>query len=395
MESLKVKFKIVKDSFKFFVAYLISRFIKNNNKYRDILLIGERRKEAKDNGYWLFRYIRENQCEKNAYYVIEKNSKYIKNIEKYKNVIFYGTFKHYIYFILSNKIAGAHQGSCVPDTPICWKWLENGKLSKKRIYLKHGIVKEKIGSLVYENNKFDAIICGAKPEYNFIKAEFGYPDGAVKYTGLCRFDNLHDFKIKKKQILLMPTWRHWFELEDYVKDFEEDRKIFETSEYFFRYSSLLKNKKLEKLLIDNNAEFLFYPHHEIQRFLNLFKIQCENIKIVDELNTDVQLALKEAEILITDYSSVAFDFAYMRKKVLYYQFDYKRYSSQHYSKGYFDYGRDGFGPVIETEENLIEEIKKALEGNVEHKFIDNVNSFFEIYDNKNCERVFNLINSLN
>ena len=57
------------------VFKIISIFYKNNEKYKDIWLISERGTEAKDNGYWMFKYIRENHPEINVYYLIDKNYK--------------------------------------------------------------------------------------------------------------------------------------------------------------------------------------------------------------------------------------------------------------------------------------------------------------------------------
>ena len=49
--------------------------------------------------------------------------------------------------------------------------------------------------------------------------------------------------------------------------------------------------------------------------------------------------------MLTDYSSVAFDFAYLRKPIVYAHFDKEAFfSGEHsYTAGYFDYERDGFG----------------------------------------------------
>ena len=57
--------------------------------------------------------------------------------------------------------------------------------------------------------------------------------------------------------------------------------------------------------------------------------------------------------MITDYSSVAFEMAYLKKAVLYYQFDEEEFfSGKHWQKGYFDYRKDGFGAVCVSENAL-------------------------------------------
>ena len=70
--------------------------------------------------------------------------------------------------------------------------------------------------------------------------------------------------------------------------------------------------------------------------------------------------IKKSALLITDFSSVFFDFGYMKKPIIYYQFDNELFRSNHYKEGYFSYERDGFGPVATKENDLISYIKKLI-----------------------------------
>ena len=108
------------DGFKLITAFVISLFIKLFIN-KDIYLIGERRSEAKDNGYHLFKYVRTQHSEQKFYYVIDKQAKDLKNISCYKNIVYYNSIKHYLYYLLSKKLICAHVGSCTPDTVLCWK----------------------------------------------------------------------------------------------------------------------------------------------------------------------------------------------------------------------------------------------------------------------------------
>lgn len=366
------------------VISIIMKFNKNN---RDIWLIGERKDEAKDNGYHLFKYIRSNHPEQKIYYIIEKKSNDVKKIEQYKNIIYYDSFKHYLYYVMSTKLICAHQSSTVPSSPVCWKLLDYKLFKKKKIYIKHGIIKEKIKSHMYENTKFDMIVCGAKPEYDFVKSELGYPVESVKYLGLCRFDNLHNFNVKN-QILVMPTWRAWFG-STWGKEDDDD---FLESDYFKNYQALITNKKLEKYLEENDTELIFYPHYEMQRYLKYFETDSKKIIIADSKKYDVQQLLKESKLLITDYSSVAFDFAYMKKPIIYYQFDKEEYDSKHYAKGYFEYERDGFGPVLKEIDEVVDEIYKSNKN--ENLYCEKIDSFFKLRDDNNCYRHFNEIKKI-
>ena len=68
----------------------------------------------------------------------------------------------------------------------------------------------------------------------------------------------------------------------------------------------------------------------------------------------------DCALLVTDYSSVFFDVAFLRKPVVYYQFDEEEFRKYHYQKGYFDFRRDGFGPVCTTQEALLGALTEAL-----------------------------------
>ena len=239
---------------------------------------------------------------------------------------------------------------------------------------------------MYKNTKFNEFICGAKPEYEFVKKEFGYKEEAVKYLGFCRFDNLHNFKVKN-QILIMPTWRKWIpSLTWSEEDKDKGKNEFLKTEYYTHYNKLINNKEFIQYLEENNMKAIFYLHYEMQGYRELFSTSCSNIIIADNNAYDVQELLKESKILITDYSSVAFDFAYMKKPIIYYQFDKERYDKNHYSRGYFNYERDGFGKVIYSSNNIV---KHICDIKLNYKlYINKCENFFTINDSNNCKRYY-------
>ena len=97
--------------------------------------------------------------------------------------------------------------------------------------------------------------------------------------------------------------------------------------------------------------------------------------------------------MITDYSSVYMDFAYMKKPIIYYQFDYNEYRNSHLQEGYFDYEKDGFGKIFTKTDDLVKEIISLSKQNfqVSKKYYNRMNKFFEINDTNNCERIYNAI----
>ena len=101
-------------------------------------------------------------------------------------------------------------------------------------------------------------------------------------------------------------------------------------------------------------------------------------------------------VLVTDYSSVFFDAAYIGRPVIYDQFDKAQFRACHYEAGYFDYERDGFGPVCRTEQALIEDLRACARRGfaVEDVYAQRVRRFFPMRDAENCRRTFEAVLSL-
>jgi CDP-glycerol glycerophosphotransferase len=366
---------------------------------KDILLIGERQDQACDNGFHLFRYIRKNHSEYPVFYVIARGASDLRSINNLGNIIFYGEFRHYVYWLAAHRLANAHMGSCVPDTAICWsiERILRKHLGKKIAFLQHGISKENIPELFYSNTKFDLFVCGAAPEAKFVSSEFGYPKGTVQYLGFPRFDALHT-GVSKKQILVMPTWRKWLLVgSTWGKIDQVSLNQFKESRYFKTYQDLINSPSLLSKIEDEGYQLIFFPHHEMQRVVDLFTSPSKNVTIANEHKYKVQQLLLESTLLVTDFSSIAFDFAYMRKPVVYFQFDRDEYEKGHYAKGYFDYARDGFGPVVDTVEGVTSELSDFIgieKYRDKQPFLERQISFFPLHDSKNCERTFQVIKTL-
>ena len=260
------------------------------------------------------------------------------------------------------------------------------KINGKLVMLQHGITKDYLSFWKPNIINLSLLIAGAKPEYEYFISKYGFNKDTVKYTGFARFDNLE--KKESNNILFMPTHRI------YLHNMSD--KEFIKTDYFSKLNSLINNKKLIKLLNDNNLNFIFYIHFEFQKYIHLFNTNCNKIKIASINKYDVQDLLINSCLLITDYSSVFFDYAYMEKPVIYYQFDYKDFRKGHYEEGYFSYKNDGFGPIVSEEENIIKNIKLNINNRfkLEQKYIKKILIYFPIKDKNNCQRIYEEIKKL-
>lgn len=355
---------------------------------REIYIVCERGTDARDNGYHMFKYIVNNHPEKKVYYIIDKKSVDYQKVACLGPVIQYRSWKHVLYFIAAKVKISSHFMGYVPGSPYRFQKIQSMlNLPGKHVFLQHGVIKDDLVALHADRAIMDIFICGARPEYEFVDSRFGHPRGVVCYTGLARYDNLHGHQTKN-EILIMPTWRKYLS--------SLGREEFLCSEYYARWNEILQSPELLDTLRQHGLKLVFYPHYEMQKFVDCFQSNDENIVIADFDKYDVQQLLIDAKLLITDYSSVFFDFAYMKKPCIYYQFDQNEFFTQHYKKGYFDYSENGFGAVPETFEDLLCAINKSIEADFvpDAIYAERMNGFFELHDNQNCKRIYEAIEAL-
>lgn len=366
------------------LAYVVSLFYKQ----KDIWLISERGVDARDNGYWFFQYLRTQHPEIEAYFVIRETSADFQRLMPYKeHVIAYRSMAHYIMIWRANILISTHIQGYFPFVGLglwvkkCFRPYSN----KKHVSLKHGITCNYTPFLDYQNTQLDLLVSASKWEYEAFVTQFHYPKLKVSLTGFCRYDNLNRFE-PKNQILLMPTWREWLYKEGDVLN----------SQYVQEYLSFLRNPLLHSLLEENGLTLVFYPHHEIQPYLHIFESEpIPNVVIARQKDYDVQQLLKDSKILITDYSSVFFDFAYMNKPVLFYQFDNDRFRKEHYQQGWYSY-ENGVGAVLLNQQALLENLRITIDNGcmMEPRYSNYSKELFAFRDEDNCKRVYQAIKSM-
>lgn len=364
--------------------YLIYPWARWRYKNRAIYLVAERGTDARDNGYHFFKYIREHYPEKEAYYVIDKNSTDYEKVAALGNTIQFGSLKHYLLFIGSKYKISTHIMGYSPKMLYYISFNQKHRVPGKQIFLQHGIIQNNLVGLYQERTLADVFICGAYPEYKYVSENFHYRNGEVKYTGLARFDNLQNNETKN-QILLMPTWRQ------YLKTMSDAERA--SSIYFIYWNRVLHDQRIIDKLKEHNMQLVFYPHYEMQQYISAFTSDVEEVIIADFAHYDVQTLLKESKLMVTDFSSVFFDFAYMKKPVVYFQFDRAMFFSTHYQKGYFDYDSMGFGEVAIEYEELIELLINYIDQDCKLKTVyqERIQLFFPLHDGNNCKRIMEVI----
>lgn len=133
--------------------------------------------------------------------------------------------------------------------------------------------------------------------------------------------------------------------------------------------------------------FVTHPSHFCQ---SKDFVGNEIIEVLHEA-ADYHELFNKCSLIITDYSSVAMDFAYEKKPVIYTQFDKENFfETQIYTEGYFNYETDGFGNICSNYNDSVSNIIQAIKNGcvMEEKYKQRVDKFFQYNDMNNCDRVY-------
>ncbi|WP_316742872.1 glycosyltransferase [Streptomyces sp. MK7] len=365
---------------------------------KDIWIIGEREDTAQDNSYHLFKWIRQNEPKRRVYYAINGDAADRAKVAPYGRVLDRLSWKYRVYLLHATRLVNAYDLEAYLGFPGLSKRAfltgYGDLLRYKRVFLQHGVVyNDVVRSIHAQVTNVDMVLTTGRSERAYYAEHCGYGYERVAATGLPRFDALEPVA-GPRRILVMPTWRRDIVAPSYNKAAKPEIP-FAASEYYRFFSALLRDERLLKALQYHNVELEFMPHYEIRPYLKHFRIDHPSIT-VSTTGRDVQLAMRECSMLVTDYSSVFFDVAYMGKPIVYTNFDDEAFYSKHYKRGYFDLARDGFGPTCGTVDQAVDEIIASIERGfqVEPKYRRRAEEFFVLRDTNNCERAFDVIDTM-
>ena len=237
--------------------------------------------------------------------------------------------------------------------------------------------------------KDNIYVVNSKYEAECRKSAFKIDDKKIKILSSPRIDVLYN-DIPNSDIFME---------EDYetIKNYKEQgKKIFIYTPTFRDtgkdLSSWLQSDKLTKFLIDNNAILVCKLHFADNNSLN-FELTKEFYKMNN--NSDIYPVLKYSDALITDYSSIYFDYLHLNKPIIYHIPDLEEYETQ--CRGFYrPYETLTSGEFTRTNEGIISAMQNII--NCNDKYIQKRNALLDemfVYkDGKNCERVIEWIKSL-
>ncbi|MEC2055460.1 CDP-glycerol glycerophosphotransferase family protein [Peribacillus psychrosaccharolyticus] len=346
----------------------------------DIWLVGERPDTAQDNGYQFFKYMREHFPEKEIYYVIEKGALDSERLNDPEHVLYIGSREHIQKSLRASRLIGTHDLDYI--LPFKGIKIKNYRNAQK-VFLQHGVLGRKNVEYhkKYYRYPFDLFIVSSGHEKRMVKRKLGYTNEDVIVTGLSRFDRLQENHQPKREILLIPTWREWIINEDRLME----------SLYFEKYMKFLQSDELKQILEENDLKLNFYPHYRMQQYI-IENVSFDNPRIhLIELGTKmVQDLLKENSLMITDYSSVSFDFTLLGKPVIYYHFDQDVF----FANGILRPIEETFlGDIVYTQQDLLMKLEEVVKENFRERsdVVSRKKLIFSYQDMENNRRILSHI----
>lgn len=312
----------------------------------------------------------------------------IKN-DKYKNYKFYWAFNHPEKYSLE-------RGEKIKNNTFKYFfvalkakfWISNSGIerglkfkNKKTLYINtwHGTTIKKLGNdqnnnlCKFKTTKPDIMYAQGKYDIDTLSSAFNIDKSHFVLSGLPRNDSLSkaitktelkDIKSKlnipsdRKVIIYMPTFR----------EFDKDKN----GSYIAPPINLSKWKKNLK----DEYVLLFRAHYETKKILGI-----KNDKFVYDVSSyePLEELLKISDVLISDYSSVMFDYSILGRPIFSFAYDYEKYIE---NRGvYIDIRKELPNGICENEDQLLEKIKNC---NYEEEIIKSrnfKNKYIEKYGN--------------
>lgn len=282
-----------------------------------------------------------------------------------------------------------HAGWC----PFSWKSMEElaDMVHYKLIYLPQNVLLAHQPLTLSEDRTLaDNIVISTSYEANLLQAEYGYNSKQIITSGMARLDRIELGKEAKSKVLYAPSWRaHLVEKAD-IGRYEAKHGSLAVSQFWNGTKSFLSDPRLLRLLKRKNFVLDIKLDPQFRVYRDAFaQFENEQIRIVDKvIETDYRM-------LITDYSSRSFDFAYMKRPVIYFIPDEKEFTAglHEFRKLDMPIEEKGFGPVTKSTDGLIDELELSLERQcvLVAPYSSRADQFFFHYDTSNRERLYQVL----
>ena len=371
------------------MAYFATRpFIKT----RPIWMYLDKIYKGGDSSEYLYRYASAQDNNFKHYYLVDKHATDYKRLKKdgYRPLV-RGSLKHRLIFLMSDMMV-------ISNSTVC---AFNGFDMVNSAYVRdlinfhvccvqHGMSVQKIA--IAQNRLRDntrLYFCASKYEIrNLMHPIYDYEGyGALKLTGVPRYDGL--VNNDQKQIMISPTWRMQAAVP--VRTSESEQRdynpLFKESTYYKVFNALINDPRLIEAAKTYGYKIKYVLHPIVSSQVDDFD-RNEYVDIIPAVgDMSYEKMFCESSLMVTDFSGIQFDFAYMRKPLVYL---HHKDIPQHYEEGSFFYDTMAFGEICHDNDELIDTLTEYMSTGcvMKPEYVKRADDFFYYDDRNNCERIY-------
>ena len=374
-------------------AFIYRKTAKLKRNGKEIWLYCDR-ENIFDNAYYQFLHDFEIKDGVKRYYIVDNlkdKSKYF-SFKHRKYLVDFKSLKHRILFLNAKKVFTSFNSISIispyGNLPLRWYY---DLIDMDIIYLQHGVLHANLPFMyTKEKSNVDKVVISSDFEKKNFCEIYRFKEKDLLYSGMPRFDTIDVTTPAKRKILFSPSWRKNL-IGEYI---DNTRALFVDkfldSPFYKEISKFLNSKELAEILEKNNLTLDFKNHPIFRDYDSYIKVDNPRINVTQEgINMQDYLAM------ITDYSSVVFDFVYLNRPIIYFVPDYDQFRAG-LTHGYSRLDlplEEGFGEITLNADELLNSLKKLIENNFEAEpvYKKRTEEFFGERDTKHRDRLYELV----
>lgn len=374
----------LKDRIQLVIAFLLSPFF---NRKKIIFLFEKEGSRYEESASVLYEKLIDAGYS-NAFFLLDKKYPFIKDIDKkYRgNILYKGTFKHYLYFFASKTFIGSEAVAHALDISTLSK-VALQKITSNNynyVFLQHGVMymvsldspSRTFFKKAVRNKKYKyRVIVSSEAEANHFILQGEHEGNEVYITGLPKFDK-NKWNKDADKIAIMPTWRPWEANEVQANPTECNYY-----KMMMRIADSIPAKYQDKIIL--------LPHPLFQKRIAESNSPMKERFLIDEKYDTI---LQQTALLITDYSSIAYDAFYRGAQVIFY-WEEKDHCMECYGPGtkLMLTEENTFAPVVYNQEELTDAFLNTYRTKHSLKQDEKYKEIVSFHDGNNTKRLIKML----
>ncbi|HEU4376881.1 MAG TPA: CDP-glycerol glycerophosphotransferase family protein, partial [Telluria sp.] len=333
------------------------------SRFTDAWVFVDREIGADDSAEHLYRWVREHRPDVNAWFLLSPDARDWQRLQAEGFRLVGPGLTRKLLLLNAKHIISSHAQLIHGGFD---RHLYGDAMQWHYTFLQHGAITSDLSHWL-NGCDFDMFVASSPAENDALVGDdtpYIFTKREVALTGLPRHDRLLRIangldRTQVDALLVMPTWRGGLFDPRTHTDNESRLAAIAASPYIQHWGALLRSEELRDLAAAHGTRIVFMPHHDAVPYIEAFQVP-DHVEVVIPENGVFQHVFARSAALITDFSSVASEMAFLRRAMFYYHFDRDRfYSGDHnWRKGYFDHDSDGFGPVAFNHTAMIAELRQ-------------------------------------